>query len=82
MSALLFATSVPWRKRYVEFMNPIIEWMLMVHRVLWFPLNWTLGLDQTSVELPAEFAPALYRGTPPPELSAVKGGRKPRVGAK
>ena len=79
MTFLCPLTSASWRTRYVECMNPIIEWMLMVHRVVWFPLNWTLGLDRTSVELPAEFAPALYRGTAPPELRVVKGGRPTRA---
>jgi hypothetical protein len=60
-------------------MNPIIEWMLMVHRVVWFPLNWALGLESTGVELPPEFAPALYRGTAPPAPQVIKRGRPTRT---
>jgi hypothetical protein len=78
MTFLCPLTSASWRTGYVECMNPIIEWMLMIHRVVWFPLNWTLGLDRTSVELPIEFAPALHRGSAL-EQQIVKDGRPTRA---
>ncbi len=63
-------------------MNPIFEWMLMVHRVVWFPLNWAIGLESAGVELPVEFAPALAGATSLPEMSVAKGGHRVRVAAK
>lgn len=40
-------------------MNFWIEWALAVHRAVWFPFNWTLGLERPGMEVPVEFAPAL-----------------------
>lgn len=35
------------------------EWMLAVHRAVWFPFNWATGLERPGVAPPVEFAPAL-----------------------
>ena len=56
-----------------------IEWMLLVHRAVWFPVNWALGLEGPSIELPAEFAPALFSRAVPPTLRVIKGGRPTRA---
>ena len=41
-----------------------IEWTLAMHRAVWFPLHWSLGLDRPPVEWPAELGPAIT-GTEP-----------------
>jgi hypothetical protein len=57
-------------------MNFWIEWTLAVHRALWFPLNWTLGLERPGIALPVEFAPAIAGAIegPPPPLTIIEGG--------
>jgi len=41
-----------------------IEWTLAMHRAMFFPLYWTLGLDRPAVDWPAELGPAIT-GTEP-----------------
>ncbi len=36
-----------------------LEWMLAVHRAVWFPFHWATGLERPSVKLPVEYSPAL-----------------------
>jgi hypothetical protein len=60
-----------------------IEWALAVHRAVWFPLSWTLGLDRPGVELPTELAPHIAAGEADrdriPKLRVVKVGRPTRA---
>jgi hypothetical protein len=37
-------------------MNFWTEWALAVHRAVWFPLNWTLGLERPGINAPDDFA--------------------------
>ena len=43
-----------------------IEWTLAMHRAMFFPLYWTLGLDRPAVDWPAELGPAIAGTTPVP----------------
>lgn len=55
------------------------DWMLAVHRIVWFPLNWTLGLERPGIELPVEFAPHIAAGQvnpDAPELRDVQPGKR------
>jgi hypothetical protein len=55
-------------------MNFFTEWMLAVHRAIWFPLNYTLGLERPSVAMPAELAPHLsYGDRELPKFRMIKG---------
>jgi len=38
-------------------MNFYIEWALTVHRAVWFPLNWALGLERPPEEIPLDIGP-------------------------
>ena len=38
-------------------MNFYIEWALAVHRAVWFPLNWALGLERPPEEIPLDIGP-------------------------
>jgi hypothetical protein len=56
-------------------MNFWIEWALAVHRAVWFPLNWTLGLERPGIELPVEYAPAMAGAADiPPPVAVIEGG--------
>jgi hypothetical protein len=58
-------------------MNFFMEWVLAVHRAVWFPLNWTLGLERPGVALPPEVAPHLDYGAGQPPLRLLKSGKRP-----
>jgi hypothetical protein len=55
-------------------MNFWIEWALAIHRAVWFPLNWTLGLERPGVAVPLEYAPSLAGQAPMPPLRVIQGG--------
>jgi hypothetical protein len=35
------------------------EWMLAIHRAIWFPFNWTVGLERPPMAAPVDFSPML-----------------------
>jgi hypothetical protein len=45
-------------------MNFFIEWALAVHRAIWFPVFWTLGLDRPAIEVPLEIGVELATTAP------------------
>jgi hypothetical protein len=58
-----------------------IEWMLAVHRAVWFPFNWATGLERPGIALPVELAPAMLappaeRPTAESRLKASRRGNK------
>ena len=40
-------------------MNAFFEWTLAVHRAMWFPLFWALGLERRAIDFPLEIPTAL-----------------------
>jgi hypothetical protein len=45
-------------------MNFFIEWALAVHRAVWFPVFWTLGLERPAIEVPLEMGMAIASAAP------------------
>jgi hypothetical protein len=52
-------------------MNFFIEWALAVHRAIWFPVFWSLGLERPGIEVPLEAGLAIT-STAPAEGTPVK----------
>jgi len=53
-------------------MNFYIEWALAVHRAVWFPLNWALGLERPPEEIPLDIGPRCANNAPQPELMPIR----------
>jgi hypothetical protein len=53
-------------------MNFFIEWALAVHRAIWFPVFWTLGLDRPATDIPLEIGTAVLTAPAKP----AKPGRR------
>jgi hypothetical protein len=47
-------------------MNFFLEWALAVHRAVWFPVNWALGLERPPMQAPMEIGVALATRAPLP----------------
>jgi hypothetical protein len=45
-------------------MNFFLEWALAVHRAIWFPVFWTLGLERPAIEVPLEMGVELATTAP------------------
>jgi hypothetical protein len=61
-------------------MNFFIEWALAVHRAIWFPVFWSLGLDRPGVEAPLEIGMAIA-STAPADSPATPAPRRPKIAA-
>jgi hypothetical protein len=50
-----------------------IEWALAIHRAVWFPAIWALGLERPAIEAPADLVPPLSSGAPA-RFRVIEGG--------
>jgi hypothetical protein len=57
-------------------MNFFLEWAFALHRAVWFPLNWALGLERPGVAL-AEFAYEPEAPAPANRASGCERRRRP-----
>jgi hypothetical protein len=63
-------------------MNFFIEWALAVHRAIWFPVFWSLGLDRPGVEIPLEIGMELATTAPAASVAgAAARPRRPKLAA-
>jgi hypothetical protein len=53
-------------------MNFYIEWALAVHRAVWFPLNWALGLERPPEEIPLDIGPRARDTKAAPRLVSIR----------
>ena len=53
-------------------MLSLFDFLLAVHRVMWFPVNYLVGLEARGVEMPAEFAPDASMGLVDPNSPALR----------
>jgi len=53
-------------------MLSLFDLLLNVHRLVWFPVNYLLGLEASGVEMPAEFAPDASMGLVDPNSPALR----------
>ena len=59
-------------------MLSLFDFLLCVHRAVWFPLNTLLGLEAQGVELPVELAPRIAEGAVTPRAAQRLCGRSKR----
>jgi hypothetical protein len=57
-----------------------IEWALAVHRAIWFPVFWSLGLERPAIEVPLELGIAVSAAAPPITRKPVR-IRRPKIAA-
>ena len=62
-------------------MNFYIEWALTVHRAVWFPLNWALGLERPPEEIPLDIGPQRSRSALRPGPVSIRKVRRRRRSA-
>lgn len=65
-------------------MFSLFNLVLAIHRTIWFPLNYALGLEGTGVELPVEWAPHIAAGQVDPDVAEQvmeSGTRRTRAAA-
>lgn len=55
-------------------MNRLSEWALNVHRIVWFPLHWMLGLESLPLEVPLPRDVHLARPAGDPRCRRRAGG--------
>ena len=55
-------------------MNFFLEWALAVHRAVWFPFNWAIGLERPALQAPIDLTPVIAGAEPVP----MGRERKPR----
>lgn len=52
-----------------------IEWALAIHRAVWFPAIWALGLERPGIDAPPDLA---LTGAEGPALRVIEGGLRAR----
>jgi hypothetical protein len=46
-------------------MDFFVEWTLAVHRAVWFPVFWAMGLERPAMEAPIDLTPTAKRKVVP-----------------
>jgi hypothetical protein len=58
-------------------MYSLFDFLLSVHRAIWFPVYAMLGLEAQGVELPVELAPKIAAGDLDEVRPIVRRGKRP-----